>query len=257
VGVKLSRNGAVLTAMLDRPDRLNALDDSMHDGIAAAVRAAAAVDVRVLVVTGAGRGFCVGQDLDDLADRDVGALVRDRYNRNMRGLRALGKPVLAAVNGVAAGAGLALAAACDVRIASTDAVFVPAFVNLGLVPDSGSTHFLTRILGPARALEWMISNRSLDAAGALAWGLASELVDAGRLAERTAGLAGQLAALPAASVAMHKRLFEHAPLATLDEQLELEAQMQAAAAVGGEFAEGLAAFRERRSPRFADGPAGG
>ena len=146
------------------------------------------------------------------------------------------------MNGAAAGAGLSLAMACDVRIAVRTAVFVPAFISIGLVPDSGGSHFLTRILGPARALEWMLSGRRLTAEEALAWGLVSELVDADGLPDRAAELGATLAALPTTAVGLHKRLFDGAALHTLDEQLELEAHLQAAAAATADFAEGVAAF---------------
>lgn len=252
MSVDLSLAGGVLTVTLNRPDRLNALDDQMHDGIAAAIERAARPDVRAVVVTGAGRGFCVGQDVEQLADgRDVGTLVRDRYNRNTLALRYLRKPLLAAVNGAAAGAGLSLAAACDLRIASTAAVFVPAFISIGLVPDSGASHFLPGILGADRAFAWMASGRRLGADEALAWGLVGELVEADALAARAAELGAELAALPATAFALQRRLFEQAAPATLDDQLELEAQLQTEAAASAEFAEGLAAFRQKRPPRFA------
>lgn len=249
--VEVSRREAVLTITLNRPDVLNAFDDAMHDGLRAALDQAGDDDVRAVVITGAGRGFCVGQDVSALTDPDaIGELLRRRYNRNILALRSLRKPVIAAVNGPAAGAGLALAAACDVRVGACTAVFVPAFVNIGLVPDSGATYFLTRILGPARALEWMASGRRLSGEEALAWGLVSELVPADALAGRAAALADELAALPTAAIALHKQLFDRAPANTLADQLELEASLQVEAAGTADFAEGLAAFREKRAPRF-------
>jgi 2-(1,2-epoxy-1,2-dihydrophenyl)acetyl-CoA isomerase len=130
-------------------------------------------------------------------------------------------------------------------------VFVPAFVGLGLVPDSGATYFLTRILGPARALEWMASGRRLSADDALAWGLVSELVEVDGLADRVAALADELAALPTAAIGLHKQLFDTAPGNTLADQLELEASLQVTAAGTADFAEGLGAFREKRPPRFS------
>jgi 2-(1,2-epoxy-1,2-dihydrophenyl)acetyl-CoA isomerase len=251
VAVALSRREAVLTITLNRPDVLNAFDDAMHEGLRAALAEAEDDAVRAVVLTGAGRGFCVGQDVAALTDPEaIGELLRTRYHPNILALRALRKPVVAAVNGAAAGAGLALAAACDVRIAARTAVFVPAFVTIGLVPDSGATYFLTRILGPARALEWMASGRRLTGDEALAWGLVSELVAIDALAERAAALAERLAALPTAAIGLHKRLFDQAPARTLAAQLELEASMQVEAAGTADFAEGLAAFQEKRAPRF-------
>ncbi len=249
--VEVSRREAVLTITLNRPDVLNAFDDAMLDGLRAALDQAGDAGVRAVVITGAGRGFCVGQDVSALTDPDaIGELLRRRYNRNILALRSLGKPVIAAVNGPAAGAGLALVAACDVRISARTAVFVPAFVNIGLVPDSAATYFLTRILGPARALEWMMSGRRLSGDEALAWGLVSELVSADALAGRAAALADELAALPTAAIALHKQLFDRAPANTLADQMELEASLQIEAAGTADFAEGLAAFREKRAPRF-------
>jgi 2-(1,2-epoxy-1,2-dihydrophenyl)acetyl-CoA isomerase len=252
VEVDISRREAVLTITLNRPEVLNAFDEAMHEALRAALDQAGDDAVRAVVITGAGRGFCVGQDVSALTDPEaIGELLRRRYNPNILALRGLRKPVIAAVNGVAAGAGLALACACDVRICARPAVFVPAFVRIGLVPDSGATYFLTRILGPARALEWMASGRRLSSDDALAWGLVSELVEPDELAGRTEALADELAALPTAAIALHKHLFDRAPANALADQLELEASMQMAVAGTADFAEGLAAFREKRPPRFS------
>jgi len=251
VEVEVARRAAVLTITLNRPDVLNAFDEAMHDGLRAALAQAGEDAVRAVVITGAGRGFCVGQDVAALTSPEaVGALLRDRFHPNIRALRALRKPVIAAVNGAAAGAGLALAAACDVRICARSAVFVPAFVSIGLVPDSGATYFLSRILGPARALEWMASGRRLSADDALGWGLVSDVVEPADLARRADALADELAALSTPAIALHKQLFDRAPENTLAEQLELEASLQMAAAGTADFAEGVAAFREKRAPRF-------
>ena len=250
--VEVSRDGAVQTITLNRPDVLNALDTKTHRALAAALKEARAADVRAVVLTGAGRGFCVGQDLTEFRDAagDIAARLRANYHPNVLAIRALEKPVIAAVNGAAAGAGLSLACACDVRLASDAATFVPAFVNIGLIPDSGGTFFLTRLIGPARAFEWMSSGRRLTAAEAHAWGLVSEVVDADSLAARAAELAQSYAHLPTRGIGMTKRLFDRAPLATLEEQLELEAQLQAAATQTEDFHEGVAAFLEKRPPRF-------
>jgi 2-(1,2-epoxy-1,2-dihydrophenyl)acetyl-CoA isomerase len=162
----------------------------------------------------------------------------------------LEKPVIAAVNGPAAGAGLALACACDLRLAASSATFVPAFINVGLVPDTGASYFVARLLGNARAFEWLCSGRRLSAADAHAWGLVAEVVEDGRLAGRAAQVAGSFAELPTRAIGMTKRLLDRAPLATLSDQLELEAQLQAAAARSEDFREGVAAFLEKREPRF-------
>jgi 2-(1,2-epoxy-1,2-dihydrophenyl)acetyl-CoA isomerase len=158
--------------------------------------------------------------------------------------------VVAAVNGVCAGAGLSLACACDIRIASDSAFFVPGFVGIGLVPDSGGTYFVHRLLGAPRAFDWMTSNRRLTAAEAHAWGLVSEVVESGAFAARVAEAAATLAAGPTLAIGMTKRLFDRAATATLEEQLELEAQLQAAAAASEDFREGVAAFLEKRQPEF-------
>jgi 2-(1,2-epoxy-1,2-dihydrophenyl)acetyl-CoA isomerase len=251
--VEVSRDGAVQTITLNRPDVLNALDTNTHRALAAALKDARGADVRAVVLIGAGRGFCVGQDLTEFREAagDIAARLRENYHPNVLAIRALEKPVIAAVNGAAAGAGLSLACACDVRLASDAATFVPAFVNIGLVPDSGGTFFLSRLLGPARAFEWMSSGRRLTAAEAHAWGLVSEVVEADALAARAAELAQTYAELPTRGIGMTKRLFERASTATLEEQLELEAQLQAAATQTEDFGEGVAAFLEKRPPRFS------
>ncbi len=158
--------------------------------------------------------------------------------------------MIAAVNGPAAGAGLSFACACDIRIASDAASFVPAFINIGLIPDAGGSFFIARLLGPSRAFEWMTSGRRLSPQEALDWGLVSEVVEADRLAGRAAELAATLAAMPTRGIGMTKRLFDAASQNTLDEQLELEAQLQSAATKTEDFAEGVTAFLEKRDPDF-------
>jgi 2-(1,2-epoxy-1,2-dihydrophenyl)acetyl-CoA isomerase len=250
--VETSRQGAVLTITLNRPDVLNALNAAMHKGLAAALKDALDPEVRAVVIRGAGRGFCVGQDLTEFREAagDIAERLRSTYHPNVLAIRRLEKPVLAAVNGPAAGAGMSFACACDLRIAAAGASFVPAFVNIGLVPDSGGTFFVTRLLGYARAFEWLCSGRKLTAAEAHAWGLVSEVVEDDALADRAAELAAQLAALPTRAIGMTKRLLDRAPTSTLDEQLEREAQLQAAATQSDDFREGVAAFLEKRKPEF-------
>jgi 2-(1,2-epoxy-1,2-dihydrophenyl)acetyl-CoA isomerase len=251
--VETSRDGAVLTITLNRPEKLNAFDGAMHERVTAVLKEARSPDARAVVLTGAGRGFCVGQDLSELRDeeRDVAGLLRERWNRHVLALRALEKPVLAAVNGAAAGAGLSLACACDIRLAADSAVFVPAFVNVALVPDTGASWLVPRLLGYARAFEWMCSGRRLSAAEALEWGFVAQVVETDRVLSRAQELAAELAALPTRGIAMTKRLFEGAFTARLEDQLELEAQLQTAATQTEDFAEGVAAFLEKREPRFS------
>jgi 2-(1,2-epoxy-1,2-dihydrophenyl)acetyl-CoA isomerase len=250
--VLTSRDGAVLTITLNRPDVYNAINRAMHDGLAAALADAADPAVRAVVLTGAGRGFCSGQDLREFQSLPGG--VRDAleqtYHPNIRAIRALEKPVIAAINGPVAGAGLSLACACDVRIGSSAATFVPGFIGIGLVPDAGSTWFIHRLLGFSRAFEWMVSNRRLSADEALIWGLLAEEVPADRFPTRVEELAEWYAALPTRAVAMTKQLFEHAYTASLDEQLGLEAELQQAATQTEDFGEGVQAFLEKRLAAF-------
>ena len=250
--VEVTRDGAVQTITLNRPEVLNAFNRALHGALAAALKEARDPGVRAVVITGAGRGFSAGQDLTEFSETgDIRATLRETYHPNVLAIRALEKPVIAAVNGVCAGAGLSLACVCDIRLAADNALFVPGFVGIGLVPDAGGTFFLNRLLGASRAFEWMSSNRRLTAAEAHAWGLVSEVVEAGTLSGRAAELAALYAALPTRGIGMTKRLFDHAQTATLEEQLELEAQLQAAATQTEDFREGVAAFLEKREPRFS------
>jgi 2-(1,2-epoxy-1,2-dihydrophenyl)acetyl-CoA isomerase len=250
--VETARDGAVLTITLNRPDVLNAFNGAMHAALRGALKEARDDEVRAVVITGAGRGFCVGQDLTEFSEGagDVADRLRATYHPNVLALRALEKPVIAAVNGPAAGAGMSFACACDIRIAADSASFVPAFINIGLVPDSGGTYFVTRLLGYARAFEWLCSGRKLTAAEAHAWGLVSEVVEADALPARAAELAAGLAALPTKAIGMTKRLLERGATSPLEDQLEWEAQLQSAAVKSADFAEGVQAFLEKRTPDF-------
>ncbi|MEP6910776.1 MAG: enoyl-CoA hydratase-related protein [Actinomycetota bacterium] len=250
--VETSRESAVLTITLNRPDVLNAFNEAMHKALYAALKEADDPAVRAVVLTGAGRGFCVGQDLTEFreAPGDIGSRLRTNYHPNIRAIRRLEKPVIAAVNGAAAGAGLSFACACDLRIAADSASFVPAFINIGLVPDSGGTYFVTRLLGYARAFEWMTTGRKLSAAEAHEWGLVSEVVESDALPGRVAEVAAYYAAMPTRGVGMTKHLFDQAAHNTLDDQLELEAQSQTVATQTADFREGVDAFLEKRRQNF-------
>ena len=248
--VEVTREGAVQTITLNRPDVLNAFNRALHAALREALKEARNPEVRAVVLTGAGRGFSAGQDLKEFGEApNVSDALRESYHPNVLAIRALEKPVIAAVNGVCAGAGLSLACVCDFRIAADNASFVPGFIGIGLVPDAGGTYFLNRLLGASRAFEWMTSNRRLTAAEAHAWGLVSEVVEADTLPARAAEVAAYYAALPTRGVGMTKRLFDHADGATLEDQLELEAQLQAAATKTEDFREGVAAFLEKREPK--------
>jgi 2-(1,2-epoxy-1,2-dihydrophenyl)acetyl-CoA isomerase len=250
--VETQSDGGVMTITLNRPEVLNAFDSAMHEAFRAALEEAQEPEVRAVVLTGAGRGFCVGQDLNEFKEAagDIGERLRSTYNPNVLALWGLEKPVIAAVNGPAAGAGLSLACACDLRLAASSATFVPAFIGIGLVPDTGATYLIERLLGYSRAFEWLCSGRRLSAADAHAWGLVAEVVGDGRLSARAADLAATLAALPTRALGMTKRLLQRAALSSLDEQLELEAELQAEAAGSEDFREGVNAFLEKREPRF-------
>jgi 2-(1,2-epoxy-1,2-dihydrophenyl)acetyl-CoA isomerase len=247
------RDGGVLTITLNRPEVYNAFNAALHAALREGLEQAADPEVRAVVITGAGKGFCAGQDLKEFQEmpESIQERLEQTYHPNIRLIRGLEKPVIAAVNGACAGAGLSLAAACDIRIASDAATFVPGFVGIGLVPDSGGTWFLHRLLGFARAFEWMTSNRRLTAAEAHAWGLVSEVVEADAFAARTNELAAFYAQLPTRAIGLTKQLFEHAYDATLEEQLALEARFQQQATASADFAEGVAAFLEKRPPRFS------
>jgi 2-(1,2-epoxy-1,2-dihydrophenyl)acetyl-CoA isomerase len=250
--VLTSREGAVLTITLNRPDVFNAFSRALHAALRSALEEAGDPEVRAVVITGAGRGFSAGQDLKEFSEiqGSLGDALEQTYHPNIRLIRALEKPVIAAVNGPVAGAGLSLASACDVRVASSSAAFVPGFVGIGLVPDSGGSWFIHRLLGFARAFEWMSSNRKLGAEEALAWGLVSEVIPAEEFEGRVGELAATWAALPTRAIAMTKQLFDNAANASLEEQLALEAELQEVAVVSADFAEGVAAFLEKRPPSF-------
>ncbi len=246
------RDGAVLTITFNRPEVYNAFNRELHSALREALTEAADPAIRCVVVTGAGKGFCAGQDLKEFGEvsGSIGDALEASYHPNVRLVRSLAKPVIAAVNGAAAGAGLSFACACDVRLASSTATFVPGFVGIGLVPDAGGTWFIHRLLGFARAFEWMSTNRRLAADEALDWGLVSEVIDGGAFEARVAEVAAEWAGRPTLAIGRTKELFEHAFAAQLDAQLALEARLQQESVGTADFAEGVNAFLEKRPPEF-------
>ncbi len=246
------RDGAVLTITFNRPEVYNAFNRELHSALLEALTEAADPAIRCVVVTGAGKGFCAGQDLKEFGEvsGSIGDALEASYHPNVRLVRSLAKPVIAAVNGAAAGAGLSFACACDIRLASSTATFVPGFVGIGLVPDAGGTWFIHRLLGFARAFEWMSTNRRLSADEALDWGLVSEVIDGDAFEARVGELAAEWAARPTLAIGRTKQLFEHAFAAELDAQLALEARLQQESVGTADFAEGVNAFLEKRPPEF-------
>jgi 2-(1,2-epoxy-1,2-dihydrophenyl)acetyl-CoA isomerase len=247
---------AVLT--LNRPEVLNAFNDELGFAALEAVEKVAGDDsVRCLVITGAGRAFSSGEDLGALADGyargdvpDLGKTLIDRYNPLIRALRGLRKPVVAAVNGVAAGAGASVALACDFRIASEHAKLVLAFIKVGLVPDSGAVWFLSRMLGPARALHLAATGEPLAAEDALRLGVFNRVVPASGFEEAWRGFAVELARGATEAFALTKELVERSLTASLDEQLDAEVDAQTRAGRTDDHLEGVRAFLDKRPPVF-------
>jgi 2-(1,2-epoxy-1,2-dihydrophenyl)acetyl-CoA isomerase len=243
------------TITLNRPDSLNALNATMRRELLNAVKAAARDDaVRCLVLTGEGRGFCSGADLrGGEGERQFRQVLTNEYNPLISALREVPKPVVAAVNGVAAGAGVSIALACDLVYASEDARFIQAFVRIGLIPDSGSTRTLVRTLGRHRAAELIFFGEPMSAAEAAAAGLVNQVFPATEFADGVREVARRLAAAPTAAIGLAKRSINRAEEADLASSLAFEAALQDAAGRTNDHAEGLAAFAEKRDPRFTGG----
>jgi 2-(1,2-epoxy-1,2-dihydrophenyl)acetyl-CoA isomerase len=242
---------------LNRPERLNSFTVQMHDEVSRALEQVAVSNARVLVLTGAGRGFCAGQDLSDRAVApggdgvDLGESLQKRYNPLIRRLASLEMPVICAVNGVAAGAGANIALACDIVIAARSAKFIQSFANIGLIPDSGGTWTLPRLAGQARALGLALTGEPLTAERAEAWGLIWKVVDDDKLADETGALAAKFAAAPTKGLAATKKLIRESGQRTLDTQLDIERDAQRALGHTSDYKEGVAAFMEKRPPKFS------
>lgn len=241
---------------LNRPERLNSFNSTMHAEVRDALGRTAADGTRVLVITGAGRGFCAGQDLGerqvagDGSRADLGESIERSYKPLILALRALPLPTVAAVNGVAAGAGASLALACDLVVAASSASFIQAFSRIGLVPDSGATWFLPRLVGSARALGLAMLGERLSAADAASWGLIWRCVDDAGFADCVHGLARSLAAGATRGLVRTRQAMEAAATATLAGQLDLERDFQRELGYTDDYAEGVAAFAAKRAPRF-------
>jgi 2-(1,2-epoxy-1,2-dihydrophenyl)acetyl-CoA isomerase len=247
----------VATLTLNRPDRLNSFTVAMHEEVRAALAAIRADRaVRCLVLTGAGRGFCAGQDLSDRAvapgdaPRDLGASIESYYTPLVLALRYLPMPVIAAVNGVAAGAGANIALACDLVFAARSAGFIQSFAKIGLVPDSGGTWVLPRLVGRARALGLALLGEKLGAEQAEAWGLIWKCVDDADLMPTVQKVAAQLAAGPTRGLARIKQAMQASDGMSLEQSLDLERDYQRELGRSRDYAEGVAAFVEKRTPRF-------
>ena len=254
--VEMRQSGAVTTLTLNRPSRLNAIDREMSLALVREIQAVADdQNCRCLVITGAGRAFCAGQALgtdgetDALPD-DIAGLIQERYVPVVMGLANLNIPVVAAVNGLAVGAGFSLALAADIRVASEASWFSCAFAQLGLVPDSGATYFLPRYLGPGRALHYALTGDRITAQTALQLGLVTTLLPAASFAQESTAFAERLAVGATRALGMTKLALRRSLDATLEQQLQMEAELQQAASETGDFREGLLAFRQKRPPHF-------
>jgi 2-(1,2-epoxy-1,2-dihydrophenyl)acetyl-CoA isomerase len=257
--VNVQRDGGTATVQLNRPDALNAWNAQLGADLLQALRGAGGDDsVRAVVITGAGRGFSSGADLKDISGGDTAAdgrpdvykTLTERYHPIMKTIREMPKPVLASVNGPAVGIGCSLALCCDLILAAESAYFLLAFVNIGLVPDGGSSLFVPARFGIARASELSMLGERLPADRALQWGLINRVVADERLGEETTALAARLAAGPTRSYAGAKRQLNNWLYARMDEQLELEAKIQQEMAGSDDFVEGAMAFVQKRPPRF-------
>ncbi|HYD39090.1 MAG TPA: 2-(1,2-epoxy-1,2-dihydrophenyl)acetyl-CoA isomerase PaaG [Allosphingosinicella sp.] len=251
--IEFAVEAGIARLTLNRPDRLNSFTVEMHEEVADAL---ARLDgARVLVLTGAGRGFCAGQDLNDRAvapgeSVDLGESVEQRYNPLVRRLTSLPFPVIARVNGVAAGAGANIALACDIVVAARSAKFIQSFASIGLIPDSGGTWVLPRLVGQARALGLALTAEPLGADQAAEWGLIWKSVDDEALDSEVDALAARFAAAPTRGLARIKKLIRESWGHSLDEELDLQRDSMRELGYSDDYREGVAAFMEKRKPTF-------
>jgi 2-(1,2-epoxy-1,2-dihydrophenyl)acetyl-CoA isomerase len=254
--ILVAADAGVLTITLNRPEKLNAFNPEMHKLLRQALeRALDEANVRAVLLTGAGRGFCAGQDLSernstDAAPIDLSVSLGSNYNPLVRRMQALPKPIVCAVNGVAAGAGANIALACDIVLAARSASFVQSFSKLGLVPDSGGTYFLPRLVGSARAMGLALLSERLSAEDAERWGLIWKAVDDDRLLDEATALARKLASGPTRGYGLVKKAMHASSGNSLDAQLDLERDLQREAGFSEDYREGVAAFLQKRTPNY-------
>lgn len=257
--IQTAADSGVLTITLNRPESLNAYNEQMSVELGAVLKTAQREDaIRCVVLTGAGKGFCSGQDLAEIKDRyngpakeiDFAVHLRQKFNPIVTRLRTLEKPIIASVNGIAAGAGASFAFACDLRICARSAAFAMAFTNIGLIPDSAACLTLLQHIGYARTAEMLMLGEKVSAEHALAWGLVNRVVDDAELAAKTREMATKLANMPTRALGLTKRLLNRAWTATLDQELETEAFLQHTAGNTADHREGVLAFLEKRKAKF-------
>jgi 2-(1,2-epoxy-1,2-dihydrophenyl)acetyl-CoA isomerase len=255
--ILVSLETGVLSITLNRPDKLNSFNPEMHQLLSRALqRAHDADEVRAVLLTGAGRAFCAGQDLSErnvspgAAPIDLSISLGSHYNPLVRRLRELPKPVVCAVNGVAAGAGANIALACDVVVAARSASFVQAFSRIGLLPDSGGTFFLPRLVGSARAMGLALLGEKLSAEDAAQWGLIWKVVDDAQLMKEALSISRSLSEGPTKGYGLIKKALYMSAINTLDAQLDLERDLQRQAGFSEDYREGVAAFKDKRKPVF-------
>ena len=249
-------DGSVARLTLNRPDVLNSFNRGMAVELREAIDSAASdAKIRALLLTGAGRAFCAGQDLSEATPSegkamDLGEIVRNSYNPVIRAIRKIEKPVVCAVNGVAAGAGANLALACDIVLASSEASFIQSFSKVGLIPDSGGTFFLPRLIGLARASALIMLGEKIPAARALEFGMIYKVCEPGELMSQSLEVARALATMPTRALGLTKRGFNQSFGNGLDAQLDAEESLQGEAGNTADFREGVSAFLEKRKPNF-------
>ncbi|MDP4170786.1 MAG: enoyl-CoA hydratase-related protein [Bacillota bacterium] len=250
--VEYEVRGQVAWITLNRPGKLNAFNESLNNDVRLAVKEASRNEnVRALVITGSGRAFCSGQDLEGVDEgTNLGEVLRNRYNPMVLELHKCEKPVIAAVNGVAAGAGMSLALGCDFRIASEKASFIQAFIHVGLIPDAGNLYFLPRLVGHAKALELAVLGEKINANEALNIGLVTKVTPTDSFYEDVSVFAERLASLPTQAIGLIKRNLNASWNENLEEFLERDAQGQRIAGQTKDHREGVTAFLEKRKPEF-------